>query len=447
MVLIIQIKRLVADILSILRQFLWARFAKLGPPLLPSSEETSENSSSRRKMDEIQLPPFNRSGHAAHARRCMSALPRSQIELDASRLALAFYNLGILDLLGDLNDVTAPPQWQKDGWINWLWAQQTHGKYGSGFRPSPFMTLHPLESNLEYSDYDAPHLIMTYTALLALAILRDDFSKLDRSGLITFLRACQREDGSFMTTPKDGENDLRTLYCAFAISAMLDDWSGVDVERAKAFIASCRTYEGGYGQAPFCEAQGTRFQPKSEPFQCLRLITLSSAPRLLTGGTTYIAVASLYLAPSSTGSGPLTAIEKAQTVRWLVNNQTAVKDGEATLGGFAGRTGKPADSCYCFWCGAALKILKYDGLIETKPLALFLARCQFKFGGISKFEGEHPDPYHTYLSMAALSMYPPSPLLAEEKPESWKFPVLDPLLNARVETAEWAKKNISGKGQ
>ena len=36
---------------------------------------------------------------------------------------------------------------------------------------------------------------MTYTAFLALAILRDDFSKLDRSGIIKFLRSCQREDG------------------------------------------------------------------------------------------------------------------------------------------------------------------------------------------------------------------------------------------------------------
>lgn len=45
---------------------------------------------------------------------------------------------------------------------------------------------------------------------------------------------------SFKTTPNGGESDLRTLYCAFAISAMLDDWSGIDVERAKAFVASCR---------------------------------------------------------------------------------------------------------------------------------------------------------------------------------------------------------------
>lgn len=34
------------------------------------------------------------------------------------------------------------------------------------------------------------------------------------------------------------------------------------------------------------------------------------------------------------------------------------------------------------------QILKQDHLIETKAISLFLSRCQFKFGGISKFEGE-----------------------------------------------------------
>ena len=39
---------------------------------------------------------------------------------------------------------------------------------------------------------------MTYTALLALAILRDDFSQLDRQGLIGLLRATQRADGRYV---------------------------------------------------------------------------------------------------------------------------------------------------------------------------------------------------------------------------------------------------------
>lgn len=88
--------------------------------------------------------------------------------------------------------------------------------------------------------HDAPHLIMTYCALLLLAMLRDDFSRLDRPGLIKFLRTCQKPDGSFSTVPGDTESDLRTLYCAFAISTMLDDWSGIDVERALTFVESCR---------------------------------------------------------------------------------------------------------------------------------------------------------------------------------------------------------------
>jgi hypothetical protein len=47
----------------------------------------------------------------------------------------------------------------------------------------------------EDAEFDMPHLIMTYTALLSLSILRDDFSRLDRPGILKFLRACQRADG------------------------------------------------------------------------------------------------------------------------------------------------------------------------------------------------------------------------------------------------------------
>ena len=48
------------------------------------------------------------------------------------------------------------------------------------------------------SEFDTPHMIVTYTALITLAILRDDFTRLDREGLVTFLRSSQREDGRFV---------------------------------------------------------------------------------------------------------------------------------------------------------------------------------------------------------------------------------------------------------
>jgi len=250
---------------------------------------------------------------------------------------------------------------------------------------------------------------MTYTGLLSLAILRDDFSRLDRQGLLRFLRACQREDGSFSTVPGSNESDLRTLYCAFAISSMLNDWSAVDVPRALAFVATCRTYEGGYGQSPFCEAQG---------------------------GTTYIAIASLQLASTMGSESEILApLERQTTIRWLLDNQDK-------SGGFSGRTGKEADACYCFWCGAALKILGAGHLINSAALVEYLSRCQFKYGGIGKAPGENPDPYHTYLSLAALSMYASEANISGAYSQSWNFAPLDPLLNAREETALWIRQHI-----
>lgn len=84
---------------------------------------------------------------------------------------------------------------------SWLSTHQKL-KYAAFFISFIVMLTKPLPLSflfqVEHSDYDTPNVIMTYTALLSLAILRDDFSKLDRSGLVTFLRACQHEDGRFV---------------------------------------------------------------------------------------------------------------------------------------------------------------------------------------------------------------------------------------------------------
>lgn len=60
---------------------------------------------------------------------------------------------------------------------------------------------HQIPSQLadEYTDYDAPHLIMTYTSLMSLAILRDDFTRLDRAGILRFVRSCQQDDGRYVS--------------------------------------------------------------------------------------------------------------------------------------------------------------------------------------------------------------------------------------------------------
>ncbi|KAF9241099.1 terpenoid cyclases protein prenyltransferase [Melanogaster broomeanus] len=346
------------------------------------------------------LPPLARGAHAAHCRRCLTGLPGSQVDIDPSKLALAFYCLGSLDLTGQFANESTKPS-DQELWRQWVWAQQTQGPCGTGFRPGHYMTAdgEPVRSE------NSPHVIATYTALLSLAILRDDFAQLDRPGILKLLQACQNGDGSFSYEPYGGDADLRTTYCAFAISSMLGDWSGIRVEHALRFIESCRTYEGGYGQVPFAEASG---------------------------GPTYCALASIFLAGKS---DRLTDGERKQTIRWLIQNQ-------APSGGYRGRTNKEADACYCFWCGASLSILGARELTCELSLSKFIASCQFKFGGISKAPNEHPDPYHTYLSMAAVALYAPP---NAEDGHSWKLKPFDALLNANEETSNWARKHIPGR--
>ena len=101
-------------------------------------------------------------------------------------------------------------------------------------------------------------------------------------------------------------------------------------------------------------------------------------------------------------------------------------------------------------------------------MAEFLANCQFKYGGIAKVPGDHPgkpsqftgvyaqglpsdrfspwiDPYHTYLSLAALCMYPPELAVSEQNAQSWRFEPLDPLLNAKESTAFWLRQHVPAR--
>ncbi len=77
MALLNQIKRLVFEIVSILHN-LWTRLARPGPLLLPKPEESEPQDAvtrhRKKRMEDIRLSGFNRAGHAAHAKRCMSGV-------------------------------------------------------------------------------------------------------------------------------------------------------------------------------------------------------------------------------------------------------------------------------------------------------------------------------------------------------------------------------------
>jgi len=317
-------------------------------------------------------------------------------------MTLAFYCLSALDVLDSFSGSKISEEEQAQ-WKEWIWQQHISGELGAGFRPGPSVSIN--EGTQVATELDQPHLIMTYTAIVSLCILRDDLSKLDRLGIVKLLGSSQLNDGSFTPSPRWGESDVRLVYCAFVISYLLDDWSGVDVRKAVNFVRSCRTYEGGYGQSTKQEAQG---------------------------GTTYCSVAALALAPTQY-EACLSPNEREETIRWLIQRQ---------IGGFQGRTEKTQDACYSFWCGAALNILGTGDLIDANANAEFISKCQFKYGGIAKFPEERPDPFHTYLALASLSLSPPSGDVKAASDATWIVQELHPVINARTETAEWAMRNV-----
>jgi len=244
--------------------------------------------------------------------------------------------------------------------------------------------------------------------------------------------------------------DVRMTYCAFVICSLLDDFSCIDLEKALDFVKQCRTYEGAYGQVPGLEGHG---------------------------GPTYCSLASLYLAPTKTARPDPQEVD--QTLRWLSHNQVFLEGEEGggeTIGGFRGRTEKEPDACYSFWCCASVEILRSlsgfhatddadeskesSGLtfVDKSANARWVERCMFKWGGVAKTPGEMPDPYHTYLALAAVAVSIPSSGTGAKSREDIKvesetdktpwwddLPKVDPLINGRMESVAWARDKIGGR--
>jgi geranylgeranyl transferase type-1 subunit beta len=135
-----------------------------------------------------------------------------------------------------------------------------------------------------------------------------------------------------------------------------------------------------------------------------------------------------------------TEVDNESTIRWLAQRQ---------IGGFQGRPGKLEDVCYSFWCGAALKvsqsanfsgiranglqILGADVIINKDEDKDFLLSAQSPMGGFGKEPEDYPDPYHSYLALAALALHQ-DPLVA--------LKTLDAQLNIPEDTASWLRTEM-----
>ncbi|GAA6042262.1 hypothetical protein JCM8097_000603 [Rhodosporidiobolus ruineniae] len=421
--------------------------------------------------------------HILFASRHAKFLPTAYQQEDSNRMTLAYFCLASLALLPSSAVSSANPELsalevmlkdsQREGFRNWVYEQQLPS---GGFRgseslgggngqstaksgateaaagPASSPTAPSSSSSTgTFTSLDTPHIIQSYTALLNLALLNDDFLRLNRRGLLDFLGACQNEDGSFSHFPGCSEDpDPRSTYSAFAIASMLNDWSTVNIDRALDFLNSCRRYEGGFAQRPGAEANA---------------------------GPTYCAVASFSLA-SRLSSIP----QPEKLLRWLVDRQVRPPppapssegsddeeeeedekgaEEEAEKAGFQGRANKPTDACYSFWSTAALELL-LPALPSNPPLTLpdvldpaldraWLLGCQHPlYGGIAREPRAPPDVYHTYLSLAALSLgnhtLPPSASSASSASEPpLSLARLDAGWNVPVPVAQRIRDRLSKK--
>jgi prenyltransferase beta subunit len=98
------------------------------------------------------------------------------------------------------------------------------------------------------------NLANTYTALVVLKILGDDLSRVDKKSLSGAIHELQTEEGSYLFRMLfsfqctfffsftsagpigSAECDMRFVYSACAISALINDWSGVDIVLSSFFF-------------------------------------------------------------------------------------------------------------------------------------------------------------------------------------------------------------------
>jgi len=356
--------------------------------------------------------------HRRYFRSCLHEfLPGAYIGLDTNRMTVVHFCVHALQLLGACDQI------DKDAVIKWIYSLQIFRAAGSdpaqlGFRGgtqlgNPFDPCHApppwgagakteakgrrgggseeeeeeegtpalLGAGLS-PEYDQGHVAMAYTALATLRALGGPGALPPpgapaRAALVAHVKALQRPDGAWAAVAAGSERDLRFLYCACAVSALLGDWGGVDRPRALEYIRSCQNYDGAFGLNPCQESHG---------------------------GSTYCAVAALQLMgeldaffDGGGGGGGGGGGDREALVRWCLERQAE--------GGFQGRPNKAPDSCYAFWVGATLGLLGAGALADRARATAFVAACQdTAFGGFSKHPRQFPDVLHSFYSTCWLSL-------------------------------------------
>jgi geranylgeranyl transferase type-1 subunit beta len=126
--------------------------------------------------------------------------------------------------------------------INWIYSLVVIPRPGGlkcgGIQGSSTLNISNPSPDCGLELYKWGHLAITYTGIATLLALGDDLSRMDRKAIVEGVASVQRDDGSFSATIDGCEHDMRFVYCAAAICAMLDDWTGVDKKKMAQYILS-----------------------------------------------------------------------------------------------------------------------------------------------------------------------------------------------------------------
>ncbi|KAK2768860.1 hypothetical protein FQN54_000720 [Arachnomyces sp. PD_36] len=392
-----------------------------------------------------QPPSFRKDRHIKYFLRCLKTfLPHHYTSNDANRMTLGFFTIAGLDLLNVLQSNTTPEE--RQGYIDWVYHCQvppSANGSGGGFRGFTGTDFGADKRTPENEGWDPANVPATFFALMILIMLGDDLVRVRRGDCLRWLRAMQREDGSFGEVlgcggKIEGGNDPRFCCCASGVRYILRgrDSKGIpgvediNVPKLVSYVEACQNYDGGFGEGPLDESHGV-------------------------AGLSYCAVATLSFlgyTPDAAAQKPKvvssTTREFERLVRWLVGMQTteiyddddeedqpsapdkptsdapaSFKDAsqnrtpslipdilpprteELQWAGFSGRCNKLADTCYCFWVTGTLDILHRSHLIEaTANRRYLLEKTQHMVGGFGKGVGHLPDVMHSYLGLASLAL-------------------------------------------
>ncbi len=282
------------------------------------------------------------SPHIRYFQRCLGLLPSKYEAEDANRLVLVYLCLCGLDLVQPI-----PESYIRESrrqYIDWIYLHAVETADLYGFVGS--------ETYLGCGAYTLPNLAYTCFALQILLTLGDDYSRIPRQKLMSFVIKCQRSNGSFTPMLDShgsafGEEDLRYCMLASTVRKLIKwDCSSTDIDlgRLHRYVVSTRCFDGGLSEAQGAESHA---------------------------GLTFCGLNTLKLI------GRLDPQDWIDTVDFLVHRQIQYTDYNTIEcdeddieddGGFNGRINKPADTCYGFWCIWSLRLLGQQDLWISKRL-------------------------------------------------------------------------------